>query len=199
MGRSISEPRVRELCRQCVTTPHESSLSTMRTARTWFDQSHRSTCRDPLLSSSSSISDKEQLSVLCADSADRFQHRRATRVSLCRPQDAHRANGRCCKVSPCRAWRAVYSQSLRPRRRSVATGSNNQPRLLASGLQFMNADEQEINCGDQMELAMRVVRGMSQPLCIGSAGSDLRVALSAERRAPRSEYCPGLRSNHDIH
>src|SRR5271170_1549614 len=40
---SIRDPRVRWLCRQYVTTtPHESSLSTMHTARTWFDQSHRS-------------------------------------------------------------------------------------------------------------------------------------------------------------
>ena len=46
---------------------------------------------------------------------------------------------------------------------------------------------------------MRVVQGMSQSL----SASDLPVstcgALSAQNgKAPRSEYCSGLRSNHDI-
>jgi hypothetical protein len=45
---------------------------------------------------------------------------------------------------------------------------------------------------------MRVVQGVSQSLCIGFAGVDLRRALSAKRKAPRSEPCFGLRSNHDI-
>jgi hypothetical protein len=61
-----------------------------------------------------------------------------------------------------------------------------------------NADEQERIRGDQKELAMRVLQGVSQSLCIGFAGVDLRRALSAQRKAPRSEYCSGLRSNHDI-
>ena len=45
---------------------------------------------------------------------------------------------------------------------------------------------------------MRVAQGMSQSLCIGFAGVDLRRALSAKRKARGSEYCSGLRSNHDI-
>ena len=45
---------------------------------------------------------------------------------------------------------------------------------------------------------MRVAQGMSQSLCIGFTDVELRRALSAKRKAPRSEYCSGLRSNHDI-
>jgi hypothetical protein len=42
---SVRHLRVRELCRQCVTTtPYEWSLSTIHTARTWLDQSHGFTC-----------------------------------------------------------------------------------------------------------------------------------------------------------
>jgi hypothetical protein len=56
----------------------------------------------------------------------------------------------CLIVSAGRACRAVYSQAFTPEpssRLSVGTGSKNQPRLLASGLQLrmqMNKNESEV-------------------------------------------------------
>src|SRR5580693_7079531 len=141
----------------------------------------------------------EKPPVLCADSADGFQRRRAAHLSLCRLRRTHIKRTE--EASKClrRAYRAVYSQSFTPGpsfSTSCWGGIENQFRLLASGLRLrMRMNKKELR---RSKRAMRLVQGVSQSLCIGFAGVDLRRALSAKRKAPSSEYCSGLRSNHDI-
>src|SRR5580658_7370485 len=72
-----------------------------------------------------------------------------TGVTVPSSEDAPQVSETCLKVSAGRARRAVYSHLFTPgpsSRLSVGTGSKNQPRLLASGLQLrmqMNKNESE--------------------------------------------------------
>jgi hypothetical protein len=125
--------------------------------------------------------------VLCADSADGFQRRRAAHLSLCRLRRTHIKRTEAASKCLRRAYRAVYSQSFTPGP-SFSTwcwgGLENQFRLLASGLRLrmrMNKKESE---EIKKELAMRVVQGRSQ-----FSASDLPVstcgALSAQNEKHR--------------